>query len=336
MNKNIINFINLIKNNYNKKQIINDLKITNDIFNYKKSDFNLENLYNTNSYINKPFKELNKVIKITFIQNKKNININIYYDDKTKNIKSIIINIIKRINVMISLFSNIISETNIIFDILLYYAPRIIYKNMLMSEINNKSYFNCTCGYYNKINNNNSKIFISRLNGCLSLLTHELCHLCKLDFGGYDTFNEWKEYFKTFSNSKAGYFTEGINNAISSIIHAIFLSCENKNKSFEKYYLEEYNYSYIQCQKLIKYFNYNSLEELMNAKTYEQYGQLFEYIILRYIYLKYINNLFHLDKNINKKQYFDLFIKLLNNEKNKIVNYKDNKKIESMEYYFNI
>jgi hypothetical protein len=328
------NFIKLLKNEYNKNQIIKNLKIINNAFNYKNSNFDLENLYIENSYINKPFKKLNNEIIISFTLNDKNIKINIYYNDKTKNIKIIIKNIIKRICCMLNLFNKNVSK-NVNFNILLFYAPRIICKEYKLSEINKLSYFNCTCGWFRNITNNTSEIFVSRLNGCLGLLTHELCHLCKLDLGGYETFNEWTNYYNKFFNGISGYMTEGVNNAISTIIHALFLSCENKNKSFKEYYNEEYNYSYTLCQKLIKYFNVNTLKELIDKKIYTQNGQMFEYIILRYIYLKNIDKLFHINIDINTKDYYNLFINLLEYEKDKIINLKDNKQIEIMEYYYN-
>lgn len=369
----LTNFITLIKAEYNKKQTIKDLIITDNLFNpanqvkyinimtNKQETLELNNLYVKNSYINCGYKKLDKFMNITFIQLNKKISINIYYENKTPNIKQLINSCIKRICCMLAFFHKNILETFIDFNILLYYAPRIIYKEYEnnVNEFNkfeNLSYFNCTCGWY--INNNkHGEIFVSRINGCLGLLIHELCHLCKLDFGGYNSFTQWKDYYKQhISKYNPGNLSEGINNAISSIMHAVFLSCES-NINYNKYYSQEYYHCLRQCRKLIRYFKCSSLKELLNKKIYVQIGQVFEYVVLKYIYLKNIDKLFHISLNntnnlINSSKYYNLFIKLLENDElscnTKIhdIDYQDfkynninklyGKNIISMEYYYNL
>jgi len=132
--------------------------------------------------------------------------------------------------------------------------------------------------------------------------------MCQLDYGGYGSFSKWKENKKW---TVVGEFTEGINNAMSTILHSMFLSCE-EGKKWEYYLSEEIKHSELLCGNILGYFRCDTLEYLMNNdNVYTQTSQVFEYVFLRHIYLIH-KDLWHLNGGIvNKKQYYDLFIKRL-------------------------
>lgn len=329
-NKEIKNF-----NNNNKIKLINLL--------------NFKDLNNKNSYIGKQFNNLNKHIIIK-IKCKLNVVLNIYTYNKFNNDK-LINNIVNRIYNMIELFYNKNNNINLNIYMLLYDCPRLIpltYNKSPneMNEIYELNLFNCVNGWFKDAdNNNNMEILITRLKTCDGLLIHELCHLCELDFGGYDTFKEWDNYKKIYNINDKSKFTEGINNAISSIIHAIFCSIEDNNKNIKLYLDCEFYYSQDLVSNLLHYFKCNNINEL--KKCYNQKSMMFEYIILRYIYLKYINELYHLNNkfnniNISEKDYFNKFIKKLKYIENKNFKFNNNMIIKKnniktnylrMEYY---
>lgn len=324
---------NVVNNKFNLKPIIKQFDKNNRII-------TLDNLYDSDSYIGKEYIKLKK----HFIYNIKIKNVAITINFYTYNdINEEILNrSIKRILTMFLSFYDKIKTNKITFHLFLYYAPRVIIgqynKNPNEFEyINKASLFNCINGWFFR-DTDQYEIVVTRLNNCLGLLTHELCHMCGLDFGGYSTFQQWKQYHQKYISNNSGEFTEGINNAISTVIHALFLNLENNSN--HNYLYEEIKYSYKLCQKLIKYFKCNTLKELLDKKIYNQNSQVFEYIILRHIYLKYIDSLFHLKYKNNKfierftiNKYYDLFISLLEKEYNNITNYKKNNETESMEYY---
>lgn len=315
------------------KPIINEFDPNNQII-------SLNNLYDKTSYIGQEYIKLKKHFIYNLTIKNIEITINFYtYDDIDMNIlnRSVI-----RIKTMVNGFHNKIKTNKIIFHLFLYYAPRVIaaqyYHNPNEFDLFNKlSMFNCVNGWFAGIDDY-YEIVVTRLNNCLGLLTHELCHMCRLDFGGYETFHEWRLYHKQHISNKPGYFTEGVNNAISTIIHAIFLNLENNNNY--NYLYEEVKYSYKLCQNIVKYFKCNTMRELLDKKIYNQNSQVFEYIVLKYIYLKYIDTLFHLkyaDNEFTEKytiqNYYPLFISLLEKEYNFITANELKNDVVSMEYY---
>lgn len=331
----------VIKLNYYKKYIINKHERSSDLTEIN-NIVNLQNLSDNNSYIGKEFIKLKRHYVYSIKIQQINININIYtYDNDEEEINK---KIIDRIFTMIESFYDRINIKEIVFYILLFDAPRVItkeYENTPKEfEIFSKlSLFNCINGWFKKYENC-YEIVVTRKNNCLGLLTHELCHLCQLDYGGYITFHQWYSYHLKNISNNPGKFTEGINNAISTIIHSLFLNLEHNNNY--NYLYAEIKHSYKLCQKIIKYFKCSSLNELLNKKIYNQTSQIFEYMFLRYIYLKNLDILFHLkyDKinNIfyNKtdmNKYYNTYIILLENENYNIVNNNDNNNIEYMEYY---
>lgn len=351
MNVKVIdNLIKYITNNYNKinnytKEIIsftNEDKI--NLINHLK----FKDLNNESSYIGKEYIKLKKHIIIKF-NCKLNIILNIYVYNKLNN--KILNNIIQRIYNMIELFYKGENNKQLIIYMILYNCPRLIpltYKNS-PNEMNEIIYennlYNCVNGWFRNLNKNEMEILITRLKTSEGLLIHELCHLCNLDFGGYNSFNEWNNYKIKYNINDESEFTEGINNAISSIIHAIFSSIEDNNKNVKLYLDCELYYSKDLIGNLLHYFKCKNINEL--KKVYCQKSMMFEYIILRFIYLNYINEFYHLDKNfndinINKNNYFKNFINKLKSIENSNIELNENMIIKKnnektnflrMEYY---
>jgi hypothetical protein len=320
----------------------------------------------------------NKFIKLTLktyislnINEKINIHINYYHSN---NDKKLIEKCTKRIFCFLNAFGNLECSNmydGMKIDILLYDSPRIItnsYKKTSdeMNKINDDCWFNCTCGY-STIDREKFYICVSRKKGCLGLLTHELGHICELDLGiieqckfinPYNRMTQWKEHVKKYFdiNDKCiiGNLNEGINNGNSSIIHAMFMAIENGItkedicKKYIKYYLEEFNYSFLMLKKLLHWFKYNSIYELVKKEKckYIQISQMLEYIFVRCVYLLNFNELkiFKINKKINKvndEEYFKIFntklyssLKIMDDIMAKLE--INNNKIIFMEYYYNL
>lgn len=338
-------FIKLLCKNYN--EVSYNLKVNNINFNKNITltnealkEIDIKNINIPNTYINKEFIKLKYENIITLKILKYDITIKCYSYDKLSNDE--IKKIIKRINCMILSFNKNIEIKPINIFIYLYNTPRVIpetYFNspMEFQKINEYDLFNCVNGYYQN-KKNYHKILITRLNTYKGLLTHELCHLCKLDFGGYDTFKHWDKDKKQFGIYGFSKFTEGINNAISSIIHSLFISLEN-NEDFNLIFKCECEYSNDLVANLLHYFKCNKIKDLKKS-GYNQDSMVFEYIILRNIYLKYLNQLFHINKNFNEDNYYKIFMNCLNNELNveyifnpKMILTYNNQKLVRMEYY---
>lgn len=334
--------ISSIRNNYD------DIKydiITNSI-NHEKAlkNIDIKNIDKNGSYINIEFNKL-KFENIISFTSTCNVKIIVYSYDKL--FETELNKIVKRINTMIKTF-NTFEKKDIEIYLYLYNCPRIITEEYIdnsneFNDFNINDLFNCVNGYYQN-RKEKHKILITRLNTYKGLLTHELCHLCKLDFGGYETFSKWEDDKKDFNITNESYFTEGINNAISSIIHSIFIALENGGDfktEFSKTYYCEYKYSKDMVGNLLHYFKCKTISELKNH-NYNQVSMVFEYVILRYIYLKYLVILYHLDKNYSEDEYYELFMKCLNNEKDKEIIFNNkmiikdtntNVNLVRMEYY---
>ena len=351
--KNLINYI--IKNYKTIKYDKSIIEFNNNDKNKLINLLQFKDLNNKKSYIGSEYIKLSNHIIIKF-KCKLNVILNIYTYKDFNNDK-LINNIVLRIYNMIELFYKG-NNKNLIIYMLLYDCPRLIpitYKTspLEMNDIYKNNLFNCINGWFKpaiSLDNNDMEILITRLRTCEGLLIHELCHLCKLDFGGYDTFKEWDNYKKKYNITTNSKFTEGINNAISSIIHAIFTSIEDNNKNVKLYINSEYYYSRDLVGNLLNYFKVNNINEL--KKYYNQHSMMFEYIILRYCYLKYIYDLYHLNNkyeniiNINNKkkmnEYFNKFINKLKIIEYENIKFNNNMKIKinnkltnfcRMEYY---
>lgn len=338
------NFIKLLYDNYN--DISYNLLVKN--INYDKAikNIDIKHIDNSNCYINKEFNKLKYENIITFKVLDYDITVRCYSYNILS--KKEINKIVNRINCMILSFKENIEVKPINIFIYLYNIPRVITKTYYKSPNEFEDFykydlFNCVNGYYNN-KKDYHKILITRLNTYKGLLTHELCHMCKLDFGGYETFNQWENDKKKFGITGFSKFTEGINNAISSIIHSVFITIEDFGKinfknNFNKIFYCECKYANDLVGNLLNYFKCNKIKDLKD-NGYNQNSMVFEYIILRNVYLKNINILFHINKNFNEEEYYKKFINCLNNDLD--INYKlnpkmilktKNKEFLRMEYY---
>ena len=177
---------------------------------------------------------------------------------------------------------------------------------------------------------------VTRKSGFLGLLVHELCHCCNLDgiVKGY----EIKEYHTLFNriinkNINSGLFIEGLNNALSSIIHSIFISVEsNMIISFRESLSNEIVHSYKQVYKLLRFFDCRTINELIKKQNYFNVNDsVFEYVILRGIYFKYLNHLLHYPYKEGINSYYKKFLKCFNNSLNILWDKDDTK---TMNYYY--
>jgi len=332
------NLYNKIKNNYDKIKL-NEIDIIKRYYKKDTNEFNkyippLDMINNKLSYIGKEFNKLDYLICFNIKFDRFNLNVYVYCNINNEN-KILIKKIIKRIITMFLTFKDNIISNHYDITLLLYNAKRYINKKYDMEYFNKENIFNCVCGWYNE---EKKEVIVSRKNGILGLLTHELSHLSHIDFGNYNSFKEYEKLFYSFSNSNVGYFIEGINNAISLLIHCIFLSLE-ENKNIKEFLINEYKHSLNQCISLIDYYNCKDFKELLQSKKYKQNGQVFEYVFLKYIYLSNFNKLYHLNNNFKNKfneyDYYNLFLSyffnfnIINNLNIKDINYHYN-----MEYYF--
>lgn len=320
--------------------------------------FEIDGVNDETTYIGKRYKLLDQETNIILRYAKDmKIYINVYH--KTKEEK-MIVKCINRIYSMIKFFgenSRIYDEMEI--DILLYDAPRIMsgcYKET-SNEINyigDKHYFNCACGFVRR-RDSRFYMIVTRRNGCLGLLTHELCHICEMDLsennmGDYvfsdRRFLMWGRYakknFDINTTCKLGNMTEGINNGNSSIIHAMFCAIESGkdvSTAYKKYLLDEISHAYEMARKLLGWFKYGDLNELLNIRkrTYTQKSQLFEYIIMRCVYLLGYSDLecFY-RKRVNERKYFESFMEKMKELSRIIDGIKRCNSVIRMEYYHEI
>jgi hypothetical protein len=337
------------------------------------TDFMIDGLKTPNTYINKEYNKLNrKAVIILTINEDIHIYINIYYTKGDKDNKELIKKCIRRIYCMIKVFGdkeNLYKYNHTQINILLYNAPRVMTSEYTdtpeeMNDIHDGHYFNCTCGYA-MIENDKFRICVTRKNGCLGLLTHELGHICQLDLGGFkngeyefpnDRLKKWKyivkKYFDIHENCHIGTMTEGVNNGNSSIIHAMFLALEKSNynvhdnilKLYEQFYYQEYLYSIKMLCRLLKWFKYHTLRELLiiSQRKYLQTSLLLEYILVRCIYLINFETLGLIlddkEKTIDDDNYILLFFEKLK-QSEEVINYVlkhiHNIGIITMEYYYN-
>lgn len=356
-----------LADSYNEKIYV---KQKTESFNPRKcvNDFMIDGLYQTGSYINNAFFKLTmKTTVILKLNNYATTTITFYH----KNDINLIKKCIKRIYCMINVFGNkdnVKIYDNMTIDILLYYAPRIMttrFKHNIneMNEICKKCFFNCTCGYAT-IKNDKFKLCITRKNGCLGLLVHELGHICELDLGKYDNnkyqfpdnrLTGWKylvkKYFDIDKSCYVGNMSEGINNGNSSIIHAMFIALEstdNYDNIFDIYkrcYEKEFIYAIEMLGKLLRWFDYKSLKELFrrDKRKYTQNSLMLEYILLRCIYLIHFDTLGLFKKNEEKLKTDDgvytlqFFQKMVNScdMLDKLLSHMHNRKTVRMEYYYN-
>lgn len=355
-----------LSDSYNEKIFV---KQKTESFDPRKSanNFMIDGLDKTGSYVNNAFSMLTtKTTVILKLNNDATVTITFYH----KNDVDLIKKCIKRIYCMINVFGNkdnVKIYDGMTIDILLYYAPRIMtdkYKHDIseINELGKKCYFNCTCGYAS-IDNDKFKLCVTRKNGCLGLLVHELGHICELDLGKYyngkyyfpdNRLTGWKylvkKYFDIDKSCYVGNMTEGINNGNSSIIHAMFIALESKHSSddlfdmYKRCYEKEFIYAIEMLGKLIKWFNYKSLKELFRRDKgkYTQKSLLLEYILLRCVYLIHFDTLGIFKKNEEKLETDDgmytlqFFQEMVSSADmlDKLLSHVHNKGTIRMEYYY--
>lgn len=367
-----------LKQVYNNISLKPNIKVFDFSPNLQKiePDIHIDGLYTPGHYVNKGYNTLTNLCIIDFNKLGYKVVVKIYFSNKIPNMRGIIIEIILRIYTMLYLFETEKIPYEIV--MLLYELPRIIpccFKKGRneINTIGELGLFNCTNGYYQD-QGNKKFIVITRYNDCMGLLIHELSHAVGLDVGAYDTFKQWEDFYYERFNGKAGHFTEGINNATASIIHCMLLSIKY-NKDFYAILKKEKEYVYKCCCKLIKFYvkDEDKKEYIIDdlKGIYTQLGQMFEYNILRYIYLENCDNFYNF-KNINhltekeKKiltekipqgfchsimwmyttdkntmnNYFNLFINKLQEQKFNIIGLKDDYTINGTKFfnmdYFNM
>jgi hypothetical protein len=327
----------------------------------------VDGLSEKNSYVRKAFLKLKFKTDIK-LKIKDNVNVRIiFYHDNDLNLIS---KCVKRIYCILNIFANPIhmkKYDGTFFEIYLFDAPRIMTQTYEKTpeeimEIGKKGYFNCVCGYAT-VFRGKFQICVTRKNGCLGLLTHELGHICELDLSvfendkyvfPFDRLVDWKKIVKeTFDISETcniGNMNEGINNGNSSIIHAMFIALEDnqtKISLMEKYiiaYKDEFLHSINQMNYLLKWFKYNSLKDLLTPKQnkYTQKSMMLEYILVRCIYLLHFDELkvFPIDDQVNEiddKEYLRTFYQKMLDSIETIDNLrkKTNEKTINMDYYHN-
>lgn len=360
----LFQLLNTYHDNIFIKQIITDFTPANNV-----NNFMIDGLNVPGSYVYNAFMKLTTQTNVTLKISNNIIALIKFYHRNTPNDLIIIKKCIQRIYCIINVFGNIDNlkiYNDMEIDILLYDAPRIMTGTFdsdsnEINELGKKYFFNCTCGYAT-IDNNKFKLCVTRKNGCLGLLTHELGHICELDLGYFDgnkynfpndRLKGWKKiikkYFDIRPSCNIGSMTEGINNGNSSIIHAMFIAIECPSKgsvlnAYKYHYKNEFLHSILMLCRLLKWFKYSSLDELLMKveQKYTQKSLLLEYILVRCIYLMHFNVLGVFKKckfmpNIEDNQYLLSFFKKMI-ESIEILNIKlhtiDNNKTISMEYYY--
>lgn len=324
----------------------------------------IDGLNNKRKYIQNEYKKLTTMTNIEMKMEDTTIKINIYH---TKNEDEIIKKCVRRIYSMIKVFG---VKNKKIYDgmeisIMLYTAPRVMtgrYKRTPeeMNNINEGCYFNCVCGYVT-IEEEKFKMVVTRKNGCLGLLTHEMGHICELDLGSYDGKNynfpndrlkKWemivRKYFDVSTRTNIGKMIEGINNGNSSIIHAMFTAIEmekkDKLRTYIKCYENEFLYAHDMLGKYMKWFRYKRMRDIYTKreKRCRQKSMMMEYILVRSIYLLNFDRLHMMKigddtKRIKDDEYIKKFMRcMLESEKildDMIFSYK-NDDVISMEYYY--
>jgi hypothetical protein len=248
----------------------------------------IDGLNDEGSYVNNAFKRLDMKTIITLKLDEINtVTMIFYHNDKDLELMK---KCIRRVHSMINVFGNAKYKKiydGMIINILLYDAPRFITREYNktpeeMTEISKKAYFNCMCGYANINKDNKFEICVTRRNGCLGLLTHELCHICELDTGSVKNgqynfpigkLKGWNKYvmnnFDVSDTCKIGNMTEGIDNGNSTIIHAMFTALEsnpdpdNAIKSYTTAYVTELIHSLEMIGNLLRWFKYKDLNGLL-------------------------------------------------------------------------
>lgn len=304
--------------------------------------FNSKNVLN-DKYPNYILNQLENInIKITYKLKLTKININLFFYTNKNSVEYEKHNEIARIIYMFCLTFlddlNFLNQFN--FRFLLIDFPRKLDSELDFNTHSDLGMFNNSSGFTNI---SKKELVVSRNSGLNGLLIHELIHLLNLDFFDRSlnlrkfeqieksTKNNWinNTNIVKCSNNVIGCIhhftiTETICNSLSSFLLSVYNGIKfnyikkdnNKIVSIDKiiaacklFYIVEYLYCFINCIKILKYFEYGNYDTFFNNtsnRKFYQNAHVFEYSILR---IFAITNLYELIvKNILEEKYEKSFI----------------------------
>jgi hypothetical protein len=276
------------------------------------SNIDISGLYQKDSYINKAFLRLTH-ITTTIMSLESNVTIKIHFYH-IANMDPFIVKCIKRVGAMIRTFGiagHMQLYNNLEMQLLLYDAPRIMPKTFVISPdemntvVSQKTWFNCVNGY-TTTKGIHTYICVTRTNDALGLIVHEIGHRCRFDLGrienGAHTWptdktwaNHVKAHWNIADNCNIGPIYEGYTNANATIVHAMFIALETESQpdSIERQYVNAYRLEYAHAvmfvAKLLRWFRYNSLDDLLRISDLPKYTQsayMLEYALFRIVYMK--------------------------------------------------
>lgn len=142
-------------------------------------------------------------------------------------------------------------------------------------------------GYcYPKSNVNDINIVIFRREEFYKVLIHELLHF-------FDIFPYNQDLQTKYANMFSSVSTINVNEAIVEL-YAIYINCEiiSRLKNIEKNTLieSEYNFSIIQCKKVLEQQDVDFSEIVKNTFTWNETTNAFSYFILKHIFLHFFLN----------------------------------------------
>ena len=239
--------------------------------------------------------------------------------------------------------------------------PRMLDNNLSFDQHADLGIFNNSSGYTNIFK---KEMVVSRKSGLNGLLIHELIHLLNIDFFKYDEAsfykneelevkikNLWIENtnIKKCISGKGCVSHMSTNELICNTATSYFLSIyngiytahlHNKNgvnnfKSIQLYmklfYLIEYIHCFVNCNKVLRYFGFNSYSDFfgnISNRKYHQKAHVYEYTILRILLIPYFYELI-LSKILSVKKFSELKIDLIEFNK-KLIKLIEDKKIKEM------
>ena len=312
----LINEINFIDNRNKYKKSINKIKVTNydnDISNYYNDS--MSNILNKNllinNFVNTTFygeniiskfiscRVIRSIINNLFTKTEFNFNNRIITVFSKNNLDDILIN---KIDSILNFFDYLTNKKNYYkIDIYLSDEKKVNNLNIDYLGPDNINSGLTLPGYY---------IVLFRKEELIKVLIHELVHYLDLDMR-----NDQKELLFLYKdiNLKADIINP--NEAYTEILAIIFLNIWEYNyknikiDDFIKYKLNiELYWSFIQITKILKFFKYNSFDDLFTKKSlFYQKTNILSYFFLKTILLLNINLIFNdlslNNLNINNKRF---------------------------------
>jgi len=314
----------------------------------------IDGIKNKNSDIYKEYINLNThhiiLLKIREIE----IEINLFYKDKT----DLLDLIIKRINTIIYycldnirtkyLSKNLFKVFLVLIPVNRYIENEKYTMDQLINKYKNGTY-NCTSGYtYLNSNSKNIIIVCSKIPEILSLIIHEFCHVLGLDsslllknnfYLHHLQENQLKTLSKKICLINDNYnFWEIIAQTNTTIIHSIILSLElmGDYKLFSKILKIEILYSLYHTAKILYISGYMFYEDFFEDNCqifFKQKSKLFEYTIARsFMFLIYsqifLEEYITTNKNTFKLEYPDKIYEKVDDDIIKKINKLNNKIIQ--------